>query len=107
MNELFVRAVKKDEVSDETIYPFSIPAVKNVESVTFSTPVTFFVGENGTGKSTLVEALAVASGFNAEGGTKNYNFSTENTTSELAGMITLVRGAKREKYGYFLRSTLR
>ena len=37
--------------------------------------VTFFVGENGTGKSTLIEAIALSAGYNAEGGSKNFNFS--------------------------------
>lgn len=85
-------------------YPFTIAAVKNISSVSFTQPVTFLVGENGTGKSTIVEALAVASGFNAEGGTKDYSFSTEDTTSSLANNMTLIRGVKREKYGYFLRA---
>jgi predicted ATPase len=62
------------------------------------------VGENGSGKSTLTESIAVAAGFNAEGGTKNYSFATQNTTSSLIDKITLVRGARREKYGYFLRA---
>jgi predicted ATPase len=34
------------------------------------------VGENGTGKSTLLEAIAIAFGFNPEGGTKNFRFSS-------------------------------
>jgi predicted ATPase len=72
MNELFVRGIKlHNEVVGEK-YPFSIPAVKNIESVSFTNPVTFLVGENGSGKSTLVEAIAVAAGFNAEGGTFGY-----------------------------------
>lgn len=104
MDEFFIRAARKSSTADEAVYPFSIPAVKDIESISFSAPVTFLVGENGTGKSTLVEALAVASGFNAEGGTKNYNFTTEDTTSALADSLTLVRGIKREKYGYFLRA---
>ncbi len=103
MDTMFVRGIKlEDHQSDN--YAFSIPAVQQIESLAFAGPVTFLVGENGTGKSTLVEAIAVAGGFNAEGGTKNYSFSTEDTTSELADSITLVRGARREKYGYFLRA---
>jgi predicted ATPase len=103
MNEPFIRGVRLLD-NDDSAYPYSIPAVKGFESVQFTEPVTFFVGENGSGKSTLIEALAVAAGFNAEGGTKNYNFSSQDTTSSLSNKITFIRSAKREKYGYFLRA---
>ncbi|MFC1895313.1 AAA family ATPase [Thermodesulfobacteriota bacterium] len=39
-------------------YPFSLPLFRETESISFTSPVTFFVGENGTGKSTLLEAIA-------------------------------------------------
>jgi predicted ATPase len=81
MNELFIRGLKHAKIADDAMYPYDIPAVRDVESITFNSPVTFFVGENGSGKSTILEAIAVTAGFNAEGGTKNYNFSTENSTS--------------------------
>lgn len=66
-------------------------------------PVTFFVGENGTGKSTLLEAIAVAYGFNPEGGTRNFRFSTCATHAELYRHLTL---AKRDyaRDGFFLRA---
>jgi predicted ATPase len=41
-------------------YPFSLPLFRQTESISFETPVTFFAGENGTGKSTMLEALARA-----------------------------------------------
>lgn len=41
-------------------YPFSLPLFNQTDSLLFELPVTFFVGENGTGKSTLLEALALA-----------------------------------------------
>jgi len=103
MNEAFIRGIRIGEV-DDSIYPFSIPAIKNVESLDLSSSVTFLVGENGSGKSTLAESIAVAAGFNAEGGTKNYSFSTQDTTSSLTDSISLIRGTRREKYGYFLRA---
>ena len=103
MQENFIRQVRIDAL-DTSTYPFSIPAVQQLDSIKFTTPVTFLVGENGTGKSTLVEAIAVAAGFNAEGGTKNYNFSSQDTTSLLSEKMTLVRGTRREQYGYFLRA---
>lgn len=103
MEEVFIRGLRLGEaIAIE--YPFSIPAVRDIESIQFNSPVTFFVGENGSGKSTIIEAIAVAAGFNAEGGTKNYNFSTHDSVSPLADTITLVRGSRREKTGYFLRA---
>ena len=81
-----------------------IPALKDVEEIPFRSPVTYFAGENGTGKSTLLEGIAVAYGFNPEGGSRNYSFSTYDTHSELWEAITLVRGIRQKKWGYFLRA---
>ena len=67
-------------------------------------PMTIFVGENGVGKSTLLEAIAVAAGFNAEGGSMNTSFYTVQTHSPLHESLTLVRGTKRPKDGFFLRA---
>ncbi len=44
-------------------YPFTISAFTQTKQLTFETPVALFVGENGTGKSTLLEAIARASGI--------------------------------------------
>ncbi|MEX0784938.1 MAG: AAA family ATPase [Dehalococcoidia bacterium] len=86
------------------MYPFAIPAIQALSELPFTAPVTFFVGENGSGKSTLLEAIAVAAGFNAEGGTKNFNFSTVNAHSKLHEHLTLVRNTARERDGFFLRA---
>ena len=65
--------------------------------------MTFLVGENGTGKSTLLEAVAVACGFNAEGGTRNFDFSTRATHSSLHEYLTVGRTAY-PRDGFFLRA---
>jgi predicted ATPase len=85
-------------------YPLSIPSIRGLGTVEFHPRVTFLVGENGTGKSTLLEAVAVATGFNPEGGTRNLRFSTRASHSSLADMLTLARGVRRPKTGFFLRS---
>ncbi len=90
----------------EDSYLNNLPVIKFLskeKSLEFSSDVTFFVGENGTGKSTLLEAIAVAYGFNAEGGSQNFTFSTNQTHSELFEHIEI---AKRSyaKDGFFLRA---
>lgn len=73
------------------------------EFLSFEKPVTFFVGENGTGKSTLIEAIATEMGFNGEGGSKDHNFSTRDTCSEMGEYLTLSRTFPPED-GFFLRA---
>ena len=89
---------------DRGSYLRNIDAIKSVSHISFTHSVTFFVGENGSGKSTLLEAIAIAYGFNPEGGTRNYNFSTYDSHSELCDAIRLSRGVRRAGYGYFLRA---
>jgi predicted ATPase len=71
-SSIFIRRIslKRESVSSFEAYPFHVPAVRGLHDLELTAPVTFFVGENGSGNSTLLEANAVASGFNAEGGTQ-------------------------------------
>ncbi|MBP3218021.1 MAG: AAA family ATPase, partial [Lachnospiraceae bacterium] len=85
-------------------YLRNIDAISSISQISFKHSVTFFVGENGSGKSTLLEAIAIACGFNPEGGTRNYNFSTYDSHSELCSALRLSRGVRRAGYGYFLRA---
>lgn len=85
-------------------YPYNIPAIQNMGILEINSEVTILVGENGTGKSTIIEGLAVALGFNAEGGSKNFNFATRNSESILHHAIQVRRGIYRETDGFFLRA---
>lgn len=96
--------LRRDRVPSFETYPFSLPAVKELGTLKLHPKVTFIVGENGSGKSTLLEAIATAWGFNPEGGTKNFNFGTRRSHSELHEALTLVKGIKRAKDGFFLRA---
>ncbi len=102
----YISSILFDDKLDKNSYLNNLPIIKYLsqeKELCFSSNVTFFVGENGTGKSTLLEAIAVAYGFNAEGGSKNFTFSTNATHSELFEHITV---AKRSyaKDGFFLRA---
>lgn len=105
IDSLFIRSIliNKDNI-DPDDYIASLPVVKHIDQLNLNKRVTFFVGENGTGKSTLVEAIAVNWGFNAEGGSINFQFSTNNTHSNLFEYIALRKGIKRPDDGYFLRA---
>jgi predicted ATPase len=89
---------------DYDSYPFSIPAVREVGNIDFHPNVTFFVGENGSGKSTVMEGLALALGFGSEGGTKNVQFKTAESVSPLHDVLRLARGVPKPRDGYFLRA---
>ena len=104
-DNVFIKEIcLKKEIYKEESYIKNLPVVSNLDSLDLSSNVTFFVGENGSGKSTLLEAIAVNSGFNAEGGTKNFNFSSMETHSDLYKYITVVKSVKRPKDGFFLRA---
>jgi predicted ATPase len=83
-------------------YPFDLPAVRALDDIEFGA-VTVLVGNNGSGKSTVVEALSVACGFNAEGGSRNLRFETHGTHSELARHVDL-RWRRQAQWGWFLRA---
>ncbi len=85
-------------------YPFNVPAVRQLDNIEFHPDVTFFVGENGAGKSTVLEAIAVALGFGHEGGTKNVRFRTSDNVSSLHNVLRLSKSFAKPRNGYFLRA---
>lgn len=85
-------------------YLRKIPALSRLESMDFSSGITFFEGSNGSGKSTLLEAIAVSYGFNPEGGTKNANFNNFYDLSELHNAVILAKGSTWKASGYFFRA---
>ena len=95
--------LERDKIDSFEKYPFSIEVVKNFDELTFDSPVTFFIGENGIGKSTFIEAIAVALGLPAEGGTENFRYETNNTTSELSKYLR-VGTFNKPKMKFFLRA---
>jgi len=105
-NRLFIKRVQInwEEVPNKNEYPFNIPAIKNIKEITFKKNVTFLVGENGTGKSSILEAIAIKYGLNPEGGSSNFNFTTYDSHSSLHEYITLITNGYIPNTKYFLRA---
>ncbi|MFT4259522.1 AAA family ATPase [Microbacterium sp.] len=95
-----------DAPSSGDVWPTSIPAVAQVlrEGIDLAPGVTFLVGENGSGKSTVVEGIAVAYGLSPEGGSRQAMHSTRPTESPLSEWIRLQRGVGASRWGFFLRA---
>ncbi len=101
----FLRSLRiKDEYNVPDSYPFNLPVIggKNF-TMEFTSPVTFFVGENGSGKSTVLEAIAIACGFNPSGGSRNNVYQFQKTESMLGNALRLT-WTKKMNHGFFLRA---
>ena len=104
MDDLIVSGLRIDWNMLTDSYVSRIPSLRSIDELEFHKNVTFLVGENGSGKSTLLEGIAVACGFNAEGGTRNYRFSTYDDTSDLAKAMTIYRQYAIGPSSFFLRA---
>ncbi|MBM3493615.1 MAG: AAA family ATPase [Armatimonadetes bacterium] len=102
----YVREVRLRPGDDEARqgYPFTLPFIRSLKRLALHPKVTYLIGDNGAGKSTLLEAIAVAFGMNAEGGSRNFTFSTRPSHSVLHEHLLLVKGARRPRDTYFLRA---
>ena len=93
----------RDKIDNYDKYPFNIPIVKDFEKLKLNSPVTFFVGENGVGKSTFIEAIAVNLGLPKEGGTENFMYETNDTTSNLRDYLK-IKIDNKPRTKFFLRA---
>jgi predicted ATPase len=102
-----IRRLEEDpsNVLDRQKWPAVLPPVAQVlEDGLDLTPATVLVGENGSGKSTIVEAIALAYGLSPEGGSTGARHTTRASESLLADHLQLVRNAGTTRRGYFLRA---
>jgi predicted ATPase len=84
-------------------FPFSLPLLQKLEELRFEKPVTLLVGENGTGKSTLLEALACAAEMIVVGSESTKTDNSLRHARELAKYFKL-SWTKRSRRGFFLRA---
>jgi predicted ATPase len=64
--------LESSRVTDRAAYPFCLPLLRDDFELSFERSITIIVGENGTGKSTLLEGIAALAGFDDAGGGKGY-----------------------------------
>lgn len=105
-NKLFVTKItlEREKIYDFNDYPFNIELIKNLKELELTSPVTFLVGENGVGKSTFIEWLAIALELNPEGGTQNFMFSTRQTHSILHEFLKVNHFQRICETKFFLRA---
>jgi predicted ATPase len=104
MKKYYIDSIKISNDIEESTYISSVPIVQSLCSkkiLNLQYDVTFFVGENGTGKSTLLEAIALCAGYQSAGGSKNFLSSDDNASSNLYKYFTLVKKSY-EKDGFYL-----
>lgn len=102
----FLRSVRwRDEGRPKDVHPFNLPIFKDADfELVFTNPVTILVGENATGKSTLLEALAELAGFHAGGGSRDHYYQAPDTErSELAKHLR-ASWLPKATQGFFFRA---
>lgn len=100
---IHLQSVKLKGSQSADSFPFNIPALQNLLDVGFTAPVTFLVGENGSGKSTFLEAIACAVGSITVGSEQVAEDETLTAVHQLADTLQLTWRAKTRK-GFFLRA---
>ncbi len=96
----------RERITKPREYPFNIPTIASLNALEISSRVCFFVGENGTGKSTLLEAIAAHYGFGLEGGNRNFSPKTTDSVTTIEPLVRALRlsFAKRTGGGFYLRA---
>ncbi|WP_139187780.1 AAA family ATPase [Bacillus tuaregi] len=96
--------LNEDRISTYNQFPLNLPVMKNFHDILFHPNVTYIVGENGMGKSTLLEGIAISLGFNPEGGSLNFNFSSYDSHSNLDQFLRIAKGVYRAEDQFFFRA---
>ncbi len=96
-------AIDSNSFPVNDLYPFNIPILRSTSRIEFSSPLTFFVGKNGSGKSAILDAIARKSGFLPWGGTKTHSVHENPYETQLANHLKLTL-EPRHSYGFHFRA---
>lgn len=112
---MIVKRIELSQPADRARWPHTIPAVRALDDhgLDFRAPLTFLVGENGTGKSTIVEAIADACKIPSQGGKAGTKYASTGGVTPLGEVLDvdlttvgsrLIRGPRRSRRGFFFRA---
>lgn len=103
-----IKTIRRDPGSpvDADCWPATVPAVAHIlrDGLEFAAGLTVLIGENGSGKSTVVEMLAEACGLNPQGGSAGSQYETRKTEPGLGQHMIVEREPGRPRWSYFLRA---
>jgi predicted ATPase len=98
----------KTRITDEAFYPFCLPLFRHGFDLDFEFPITIIAGENGTGKSTLLEGIAALAGYDEAGGGKGYRPVDHSDALEVNGgaLASVLKASWRPKLttGWFFKA---
>ena len=100
---IFLRAIERKSKTHNAGFPFNLPIIDTLDNLEFTQPVTFFVGENGSGKSTVLEAIAAGMGSIAVGSASIASDETLQHARQLAKAFRFVRNQNPQR-GFFFRA---
>lgn len=100
---MYLRSISYTKPEKDTSYPFCIPLLKALTTLELKAPVTILVGENGTGKSTLIEGIAAAAESITVGDLPIEDDTSMEAAKLLAERLKLVWRVRTRK-GFFLRA---
>lgn len=95
--------IRTDEFPSHKFYPFSLPCIQNTPEIDLDARVVFFVGENGTGKSAVLETLIRRAGLHIWGGQKTHPVHRNPFEARLWEFAD-VAWRQYHKYGFFFRA---
>lgn len=101
--DMFIQSIQLKEIASRRHYPFSLPIFEQFQSIHFRNPITIFIGENGSGKSTFLEGIAAACQLPAAGGAEVEDDPDLLYAKELANSI-FIKWKVKTKTGFFLRA---
>lgn len=104
MVDCYLKSIIYNQPESCDYFPFDLSVLSDLEQLIFDQSVTFFIGENGTGKSTIMELIAGLMGMNLEGGSRNQVFSSYHESNPLVEACRPVRYPNHPRDNYFYRA---